>query len=136
MIQADRDGILDYPDRVINRLREREQMGGLGIPATSMGLFHCRDANVKELTFQVAHMDKPAVVKGMDGGRVAMKSLLLMLAPEDLSNREQEILSMISTGLIEDQTSMMIFSSSNHALIMEKLEELFLDYLQTKLIKE
>ncbi|OXS63796.1 BglG family transcriptional antiterminator [Bacillus sp. V-88] len=134
--QADRDGLLQQPQAVLDQLMEREKKGGLGIPNTNMGLFHCRDHNVNKLIFQVAHLDEPCKIKGMDGAEMEMKSLLLMLAPEELSRREQEILSLISTSLIEDHRSMMIYSSTNEAIILKKLEEIFLDYLQTNLIKE
>ena len=134
--EAERDDLLQHPQEVMHQLMEREKKGGLGIPNTNMGLFHCRDENVKKLIFQVAHLDEPCKIKGMDGVEMKMKSLLLMLAPEELSRREQEILSLISTSLIEDQRSMMIYSSTNEAIILKKLEEIFLDYLQTNLIKE
>ena len=71
--------------------------------------------------FQVAHLDEPCEIKGMDGAEMEMKSLLLMLAPEDLSRREQEILSLISTSLIENHISMMIYSSSNEAIIYKEI---------------
>ncbi|CAN7509086.1 BglG family transcription antiterminator [Rossellomorea sp. LjRoot5] len=134
--QVNRDGLLQQPRAVLDQLMEREKKGGLGIPNTNMGLFHCRDDNVNKLIFQVAHLDEPCKIKGMDGAEMEMKSLLLMLAPEVLSRREQEILSLISTSLIEDHRSMMIYSSTNEAIILKKLEEIFLDYLQTNLIKE
>jgi mannitol operon transcriptional antiterminator len=134
--EADQDELLQQPQVVMDQLLEREKKGGLGIPNTNMGLFHCRDDNVKKLIFQVAHLDEPCRIKGMDGEEMEMKSLLLMLAPEELSRREQEILSLISTSLIEDQISMMVYSSTNEAVILKKLEALFLDYLQTNLIKE
>ena len=134
--EAERDDLLQHTKEVVHKLMEREEKGGLGIPNTNMGLFHCRDDNVKKLIFQVAHLDEPCKIKGMDGAEMEMKSLLLMLAPEELSRREQEILSLISTSLIEDHRSMMIYSSTNEAVILKKLEEIFLDYLQTNLIKE
>ncbi|TYS89686.1 BglG family transcription antiterminator [Rossellomorea aquimaris] len=134
--QAEREELLHQPHVVMHQLMEREKKGGLGIPKTIMGLFHCRDRNVKRLIFQVAHLDEPCRIKGMDGVDMEMKSLLLMLAPEELSRREQEILSLISTSLIEDHISMMIYSSTNEAIILKKLEDIFLDYLQTNLIKE
>jgi mannitol operon transcriptional antiterminator len=62
--------------------------------------------------------------------------MLFMLAPENLSTRQQEILSLISTTLIEDKEAMMIFSSSNENIIRQKLEETFYEYLQNNLIKE
>ena len=64
-----------------------------------------------------------------------IKNLLLMLAPEELSVREQEIVSLISTSLIESNEAIMIFSSSNEEMIRTKLEAIFLDYLHNNLIK-
>ncbi|RDI45572.1 BglG family transcription antiterminator [Falsibacillus pallidus] len=134
--QAETDGLLTNPPAVLKKLLEREQKGGLGIPNTPMGLYHCREVHVEKLVFQAAHLDHPVIIKGMNGKDQEMKSLLLMMAPEELSKREQEILSLISTSLIENNLSMMIFSSSNEAMILKKLEELFLDYLQNNLIKD
>lgn len=134
--QAQLDGLVTDEGKVMDKLMEREQRGGLGIPGTNMGLFHCLDPHVTQLVFQVAHLDKPFLIKGMNGKPMEMKSLLLMLAPEGLSERENEILSLISTSLIENQASMMIYSSTNEAMIYRKLEELFLDYVQQNLIKE
>ncbi|MGY3715853.1 BglG family transcription antiterminator [Sutcliffiella cohnii] len=133
---AEQEGLHTNTSSVVQHLMARERQGGLGIPNTNMALFHCRDIHIKELIFQIAHIDTPYIIKGMDGQEVQMKSLLLMLAPVHMSEREQEILSMISTSLIESDVSMMIYSSSNEALIRRKLEDLFLDYLQNNLIKE
>lgn len=128
--QAEKDGLLTDSNEVMHELEEREKKGGLGIPNTTMGLFHCRSESIRELIFQVSHLNQPFMIKGMDGREMPMKSLLLMLAPANMSKREQEILSIISTSLIENNISMMIFSSSNESMIRKKLEDLFLDYLQ------
>lgn len=134
--QARIDHLVSDGAAVMKQLAEREEKGGLGIPNTTMGLFHCRDENVEELIFQVAHLDEACTVKGMDGQAVQIKNVLLMLAPAKMNDREQEILSLISTSLIESEVSMMIFSSSNEKMIRQKLEDLFLDYLQNNLVKE
>lgn len=134
--QANRDGLVTDVAAALHELKEREKKGGLGIPDTNMALFHCRDDSVQELLFQVVHVASPLMVKGMDGKGMQMKNLLLMLAPTTLTAREQEILSLISTSLIESDVSMMIFSSSNEKVIRQKLEDIFFDYLQNNLIKE
>ncbi|MDP4157877.1 MAG: hypothetical protein Q8929_19800, partial [Bacillota bacterium] len=59
-----------------------------------------------------------------------------MAAPEELSLRKQEIISLISTSLIENQEAIMIYSSSNEDLIRSRLEKLFLDYLLNNVIRE
>ncbi|SER45315.1 mannitol operon transcriptional antiterminator [Gracilibacillus ureilyticus] len=122
--------------QVIRKLEERERIGGLGIPDTNMGLFHCRDESVQELVFQIYHMDRTSLIKGMDGKDINMKNLLLMLSPEELSLKEQEILSLISTSLIEPEMTMMIHSSANEEMIRRKLEDIFSGYLQNKWVKE
>ncbi|MFD0826815.1 BglG family transcription antiterminator [Neobacillus sp. M.A.Huq-85] len=133
---AENKGLLTNADDVISSLKEREGKGGLGIPETGMALFHCRNENVKELIFQITHLKQPIPVKGMDGNDMYMKNLLLMLAPEELSVREQEIVSLISTSLIENNEAILIFSSSNEEMIRIRLEAIFLDYLHTNIIKE
>ncbi|MEK6267763.1 MAG: BglG family transcription antiterminator [Planococcus sp. (in: firmicutes)] len=133
---AQKEGLVTNVASALHELREREKKGGLGIPNTTMALFHCRDNSIQELLFQVIHIDHPLIVKGMDGKDMQMKNLLLMLAPTILTDRQQEILSLISTSLIENDQSMMIFTSSNEKAIRQKLEEIFLDYLQNNLIKE
>ncbi|MBS4175561.1 PRD domain-containing protein [Bacillus sp. FJAT-49736] len=133
---AERESLISNANDVMETLKDRERKGGLGIPGTGMALFHCRSENVHGLIFQIAHLDKPFFVKGMDGNEMLMKNLLLMLAPENLSAREQEIISLLSTSLIETNESIMIFSSANEAAIRSKLESIFLEYLQTNIVKE
>lgn len=134
--KAEQDKLLSNASIVLQALKNRERKGGLGIPDTGMGLFHCRSEHVHELVFQIAHLHHPCLIKGMDGNEMYMKSLLLMLAPEELSAKEQEIISLLSTSLIESNEAIMIFSSSNEEVIRTKMESIFLDYLHTNLIKE
>jgi mannitol operon transcriptional antiterminator len=133
---AEQENLLTHAGAVLESLEERERKGGLGIPNTGMALFHSRHASVRELIFQVAHLNEPCLVKGMDGNEMLIKNLLLMLAPEKLSTIEQEIISLVSTSLIENNEAIMIFSSSNEEMIRTKLESIFLDYLHTNLIRE
>jgi mannitol operon transcriptional antiterminator len=134
--KAEQENLISDAADVMETLKDRERKGGLGIPETGMGLFHCRNQNVHQLMFQISHLDEPCLVNGMDGNEMYMKSLLLMLAPEELSPREQEIISLLSTSLIETNEAIMTFSSSNEEMIRSKLESIFLDYLHTNLIKE
>ncbi|MCM3094199.1 MULTISPECIES: BglG family transcription antiterminator [unclassified Cytobacillus] len=128
---AEGDHLLINPEDVLQSLRGREQKGGLGIPETNMALFHARNPNVRTLIFQIAHLPEPCLVKGMDGKEVVMKNLLLMLAPDELSRREQEILSLISTNIIETEEAILLFSSANEDMIFRKLEAIFTEYLQS-----
>lgn len=133
LLRAEAENLLTNPAAVLNSLREREKKGGLGIPETNIALFHARDKHVRELIFQIAHLPNPCLVKGMDGNEVVMKNLLLMLAPAELSLREQEILTLISTNIIESDEAILVFSSANEELIYKRLESIFVEYLQSNL---
>ncbi|KAB2490025.1 BglG family transcription antiterminator [Priestia endophytica] len=134
--QQEDKGLLSQKNEVVKKLEEREEKGGLGIPETGMALFHTKHSSIATLSFQIAHLEEACTVKGMDGKDMEVWNMLFMLAPENLSTRQQEILSLISTTLIEDKEAMMIFSSSNENIIRQKLEETFYEYLQNNLIKE
>lgn len=131
LMRLEEENLLTNSADVLNSLREREKKGGLGIPQTNMALFHARNEHVRELIFQIAHLPNPCLVKGMDGNDVVIKNLLLMLAPAELTKREQEILSLISTNIIETDESILVFSSANEELIYKKLESIFTEYLQS-----
>ena len=63
-------------------------------------------------------------------------NILLLLAPEKMNSIQQEFISMVSTTIIENNESIMIFSSGNEKLIREKLEYACLHFLQSKFMKE
>ncbi|MEK5441405.1 BglG family transcription antiterminator [Fredinandcohnia sp. FSL W7-1320] len=121
---------------VFRQLKLREAKGGLGIPQTSMALFHCRHDSVKELIFQIAHLDSPYKLVGMDGKEMEVYTILLLLAPQTLNDGELEIISMVSTTIVENKENIMIFSSANEKMIRIKLEETFLNFLQLKFGRE
>lgn len=133
---ADQNHLLSQPEAVLHEIMEREKLGGLGIPRTSMALFHCRHENVHELIFQITHLNTPCIVTGMDGKDLPIKNLMLLAAPRIMNAREQEILSLISTSLIENDEAILAFSSSNEDMIRSKLEAIFLEYLHNNLIKD
>ncbi|MTH55411.1 PRD domain-containing protein [Bacillus mangrovi] len=134
--ECEQDGLLEHAGEAAEKLTERESQAGLGIPGTSMALFHARHSGVKEFIFRVAHVDRPYTLKGMDREDMQVRNILLLLAPEDVRPRQLEIISLISTAIVENNENMLIFSSSNEQMIRRKLEETFYAYLQNKLVKE
>lgn len=129
-------GLVSDIGKVTEQLFYREKQGGLGIPGTSMALFHCRHDAVREMTFHIAHIEQPYALKGMNGLEMEARNILLILAPEKLNHWQLEIISIISTIIVEDTETMMTFSSSNESMIRRKLEETFYIFLQNKFAKE
>lgn len=129
-------GILTDVEDVFTHLKLREAKGGFGIPGTNMALVHCRHSGVKEMTFQIAHLESSYRLLGMDMKDMDVRNILLLLAPEKLNELQLEIISTVSTILVESKETMMIFSSANEKMIREKLESSFLSFLQNKFEKE
>ncbi|WP_018665388.1 BglG family transcription antiterminator [Heyndrickxia acidiproducens] len=129
-------GIAKDVDSIYKRLLEREKIAGLGIPGTNMALFHCQDQGVKELAFQLAHLETPSTLRGMDEKPMDVRNILLLLAPKELTPIQREITSFVSSTIIEDNKSILIFSSANEHLIREKLEKSFYQFIKNKMLEE
>lgn len=111
-------------------LKRRESLGGFGLPKTQIALYHCRTAWVQQSIFRAFRLDSAISVKAMDGKLVDVTSLLLVLTPLDALEIELELLSVISTAVIEDERSIRLFTVGNKASIVEYLSCVFYQKFQ------
>ncbi|PFH85648.1 PRD domain-containing protein [Bacillus sp. AFS088145] len=130
--QANVRGLIGDYFEVTNQLSEREMMGGLGIPGTSIALYHCRSEYVMQPVFLSFLLHEPIVVKAMDHSSIKINTLLLLLAPVDLQTGQLEVLSTISSTIIEDEESTRIFTSNNYTDIYNKLSYALYENLQKR----
>ncbi|OLS34258.1 BglG family transcription antiterminator [Bacillus sp. MRMR6] len=121
-------------EAVIKSLTDREKLGGLGIPDTEMALFHARSNHVIKPSFTVYIPQEPIEVKGMDQNWMSMNVLLLMLSPEDISEKALEVLSYLSTLLIESEDNIAVFQSRNQDSILSLLTANFDQFFYKKLM--
>jgi mannitol operon transcriptional antiterminator len=120
-------------EEVVHSLLERERLGGIGIPNTSMALFHARSIEVIEPSFIISVIQKPLEVFGMDQSSIEMKHLVLLLSPVETSKPVLEVLSYISTLLIESEESISTFQSNDQERILAYLTAKFDLFFQEKL---
>ncbi|PGM59058.1 BglG family transcription antiterminator [Bacillus sp. AFS053548] len=130
--QANVRGLIGDYFEVTNQLSEREKTGGLGIPGTSIALYHCRSEYVMQPVFLSFLLHEPIVVKAMDHSSIKINTLLLLLAPVDLQTGQLEVLSTISSTIIEDEESTRIFTSNNYTDIYNKLSYALYENLQKR----
>jgi len=123
----------DDAEAIINALKERERLGGLGIPETAMALYHTRSPHVIKSTFAIYTVPNPIGVKGMDGQKIEMEHFILMLSPENASEQALEVLSYISSLLIENEENIRVFQSKSHDRIIELLTSRLDQFITTKL---
>jgi mannitol operon transcriptional antiterminator len=121
-------------EEVINSLLTRERLGGLGISGTKMALYHTRSEYVQIPTFSIYELEHPVDVRGMDQTIMEMKYLIVLLSPEECSKDSLEVLSFLSTILIESEESSAIFQSGNQemttAFLAARLDQFFDEKIQ------
>lgn len=126
-------GVLTDVQLVTNALLKREELGGLGIPNTKLALFHTRSKAICRPSFTIGHVIKGCQVKAMDGSKIEMKTILLLVAPEEVSHEVLEILSYISASIIESEESIKLFESNNQPAITSYMAMKLEQFLQEKL---
>lgn len=123
---------------LVSQLLEREKLGGLGIPGTSLGLYHVRSDTVLAPSFTLYQLEKPILIKAMDDSIIPLTRVLLMISPENPSGETLEVLSQISSLIIKDEESIKLFESKTEKEIFSYLANSFANYLdnKTKELKE
>jgi mannitol operon transcriptional antiterminator len=96
-------GVIREAEPVVRELLEREKLGGLGIPGTSLALFHGKNEQVIRSSFTVHVLPQPIRLRSMDEQEVPIRILLLLLGPRDVPREGLEVLSEISSLLIEEE---------------------------------
>ncbi|KMT59555.1 PTS modulated transcriptional regulator MtlR family protein [Listeria fleischmannii 1991] len=92
-------------------LLSREKWGGFGISGTKMALFHARNEHISKPLFQIFPLKGKVNVPGMNGMDVEVETFIVLLAPEKLSPQGLEVLSYISSLLIESEETIRLFES-------------------------
>jgi mannitol operon transcriptional antiterminator len=112
-------GFVSEMNGVIQALIEREKIAGLGIPGTSLALYHTKSDLVNEISFTMARLLQPITVVGMDGFEVVINTILLMLSPLDTTDESLEVLSGISSLIIRDEQSINVFQNGSENEILD-----------------
>ncbi|WP_141433189.1 BglG family transcription antiterminator [Bacillus sp. 03113] len=116
----------------VDALLRREKLGGLGIPGTRLALFHARNAYVCKPVFNVIDLEAPMMIKSMDDQTIEVERILLMLAPEEKNSHVLEVLSFISSLIIQNQQSMHIFEKAYQKRLTQFITEQFAHHFSYK----
>lgn len=117
---------------IYQKLSEREQLGGLGIPNTALALYHTRSSDIQTLLFSVYKLNHPMTIQGMDGEFMEISTILMMLAPQETRPEYLEVLSYVSSLLIQDKETTELLESANEEAIKLYLAEQFQSFLKDK----
>jgi mannitol operon transcriptional antiterminator len=126
-------GLVSEPGPLEVALLSRLELGGVGIPATALALFHAREAAVVRPAFSVHEFDEPLEIEGMDGATMQAHRILLMIAPQNLSPVALEAISEISVAMVEQPEAREVFEDGSDEQVVTVLQSIFAHYLQDKL---
>ena len=126
-------GLISNPGSLEVSLLARMELGGIGIPGTTLALFHARDATVVRPAFSLHDFDEPMELEGMDGKMMRVRRTLLMVAPLDISTVALEAISEISVAMVEQPAERETFEDGSEAQVVAVLQNIFARYLHDKL---
>src|SRR5699024_9678490 len=92
---------IDHAPTIVQKLTSREQMGGMGTAGTTLALYHTRSSTVLQPVFTVYRLKSPLKVQCMQQEVQSIDTILMMLAPDNVSNEVLEVLSFISSLLVQ-----------------------------------
>ncbi|WP_272031599.1 MULTISPECIES: BglG family transcription antiterminator [Oceanobacillus] len=124
--------IVTQADFILEKLVEREQQGGLGIPLSQLALFHTRSEWVQGPYLRVYELEQPIYLKGMDNTPMMIKRILLMLAPQSSDSEVLNILSFISGLFIQKEENIRIFEYGTEEDIHQFLANEFQNFMNEK----
>ncbi|KGX91206.1 BglG family transcription antiterminator [Pontibacillus marinus] len=131
-LQLKQAGIISDPSPIVEHLLEREKIGGLGIPDTHLALYHARSSAVEQASFTIHVLEEPLTVQGMDQEEMQVHTILLMLAPEDFHQEGLEILSFISSLIVEEDDCTTILQSKDEERMIHYISNQLYDFYKSK----
>ena len=132
--QLEQDQIIDDKAQVVEKLIERQRLGGLGIPNAQVALFHSKTETILEPFVGVYYLDTPISIKSMDETYIDVDKILVLLAPATIKKEGLEVLSEISSLLIEEEF-VEILASKDHQRITSFIVTHLYKYILAKIKK-
>lgn len=123
--------ILTHSSSVVEQLLQREDLAGIGIPDTGIAFYHARGHHIQKVTCSLYHLSDPIQVKSMNGERMDISQIFLLLTPHLLPQEQLEIISEVSALLVEKETAD-VFLSADQNTIQSYLSEKLVQFCFAK----
>lgn len=131
--QLEKQAVIQDAQTVTEALFVREAISGVGIPETKLALFHTRHEHVLKPSFTIHTLRESIVMRAMDGTAIEVKDLLVLLSPKEYHEPGLEVLSLISTLIIESEKSIELFESNQSGPIHSYLAQKFEQFVDEKI---
>lgn len=122
--------ILSDAQKVTDLVVQRYLEAPIGIPNSTIALFHSTNEWVTVPYFAIYDLDRTFPILAMDKGSIELKRVLLMLAPDPLTYEHQLLLGKISSSIIDSDLNTEIYKTGSKEIIYQLLSSLFVDEIR------
>ncbi|RPA60459.1 PRD domain-containing protein [Aerococcus agrisoli] len=119
--------IVSDPEMVTDKVIHRYLEAPIGIPHSNIALFHSTNQWVQAPFFKIYQLDKSFSILGMDKEPIDLERILLLLAPEPLSDENEILLGKISSSIIDNDLNTEIYKSGTKGIVFQLLSSLFVE---------
>ncbi|WP_152655299.1 BglG family transcription antiterminator [Oceanobacillus sp. CFH 90083] len=130
--QLQHHGMIDSQNILLEKLIKREEQGGLGIPGSELALFHTRSDTIHGPGFFIFELPSKEELQAMDGTKMEVSRILMMLAPESTYTEALDILSYLSGLIIQDTDYLYLLQEAGEKEILLFLTNQFQLFIQEK----
>ncbi len=113
-------------------LQAREEKGSTVLTGFQSILLHCRTSSVTQLYFGIVRIDKGLYFINAEGKNEQIKLAIIMLAPENCDKAYIEVISYISTMLIEDSNFFDELRNGSKEEVYQKLNNILEKFYKIK----
>lgn len=124
------DQVVSDAGKVAELVVKRYLEAPVGIPDSNIALLHSTNEWVKEPYFAIFDLDQSFSILGMDKRSIELNRILLLLAPEPLTAKNQVLLGRISSSIIDSDLNIGIYSQESKAKIYQLLSQLFVNEIK------
>lgn len=117
--------------KVVTALEKRERLAPIGLPDSSLALLHTTSCAIKRCHFAIFELTEPITMQAMDQRLIAVKRMLVSLAPENMSQIEQDALGTISSMIIMNDDALTLFEQGDQKTLQSELAKRFLKEIKS-----
>jgi len=114
-------------EEIIESLIKRFNQAPIGIPNTTLSLFHTANAKIIEPLFLIFDLAHPLSILGMDKEEMQTSRILLMLAPSPMDEATSRLFGKISASIIMNDLNTEIYNSGNQAILSQFLQSILIE---------
>ena len=116
---------------LVTALEKRERLAPIGLPDSSLALLHTTSCAIKRCHFAIFELTEPITMQAMDQRLIAVKRMLVLLAPENMSQIEQDALGTISSMIIMNDDALTLFEQGDQKTLQSELAKRFLKEIKS-----